>query len=154
MTKKKAFDPDLVRELAGLMDETNLSEIEVETGDVRIRVARAIAEATVLAPRAAAAPAAPQPVEAPAAPQPAAPAQSSGTKIRSPMVGTAYRAAEPGAKPFIEVGDSIREGQTIAIIEAMKTMNAIPATSAGVVKEIHFEDGQPVEFDEPLITIE
>lgn len=153
MTQKKAFDPDLVRELAGLMDETNLSEIEVETSDVRIRVARTLSETTLVAPQLTAAPAVPAPVAAPAPASEATPV-SAGTKIRSPMVGTAYRAAEPGAKPFIEVGDTIREGQSIAIVEAMKTMNAIPATKAGKVLEIHFEDGQPVEFDEPLITIE
>jgi acetyl-CoA carboxylase biotin carboxyl carrier protein len=151
----KSFDTALIRDLAVLLDETNLSEIELEKGDTRIRVARQI---SISAPVSVAAPAAPAPAAAPAAtaapaaaPADAAPAQ--GT-VASPMVGTAYMAAEPGAAPFVQVGDKVAEGQTILIIEAMKTMNHIPSTKAGTVKEILVEDAQPVEFGEPLIIVE
>ncbi|MBO9418868.1 acetyl-CoA carboxylase biotin carboxyl carrier protein [Labrenzia sp. R4_2] len=151
----KSFDTALIRDLAVLLDETNLSEIELEKGDTRIRVARQI---SISAPVSVAAPAAPAPAAAPvatvapaAAPADAAPAQ--GT-VASPMVGTAYMAAEPGAAPFVQVGDKVAEGQTILIIEAMKTMNHIPSTKAGTVKQILVEDAQPVEFGEPLIIVE
>ncbi|WP_306146965.1 MULTISPECIES: acetyl-CoA carboxylase biotin carboxyl carrier protein [unclassified Roseibium] len=151
----KSFDTALIRDLAVLLDETNLSEIELEKGDTRIRVARQI---SISAPVSVAAPAAPAPAATPAAaaapaaaPADAAPAQ--GT-VASPMVGTAYMAAEPGAAPFVQVGDKVAEGQTILIIEAMKTMNHIPSTKAGTVKQILVEDAQPVEFGEPLIIVE
>ncbi|MBO9427072.1 acetyl-CoA carboxylase biotin carboxyl carrier protein [Labrenzia sp. R4_1] len=151
----KSFDTALIRDLAVLLDETNLSEIELEKGDTRIRVARQIsisAPVSVAAPAAAAPAAAPAAAAAPAtAPADAAPAQ--GT-VASPMVGTAYMAAEPGAAPFVQVGDKVAEGQTILIIEAMKTMNHIPSTKAGTVKQILVEDAQPVEFGEPLIIVE
>jgi len=148
------FDTALIRDLAVLLDETNLSEIELEQGDTRIRVAR---QMSINAPVNVAAPA-PAPAPAPAAAATAAPAASEtaahpGT-VTSPMVGTAYIAAEPGAAPFVQVGDTVTEGQTIVIIEAMKTMNHIPSTKAGVVKEILVEDAQPVEFGEPLIIVE
>jgi acetyl-CoA carboxylase biotin carboxyl carrier protein len=155
----KSFDTALIRDLAVLLDETNLTEIELEQGETRIRVAREIsftAPVSVAAPAAAVAPVAPAAAPAPAAaaPAPAADAASHPGTITSPMVGTAYLAAEPGAAPFIQVGDKVAEGQSILIIEAMKTMNHIPATKAGTVKQILVEDAQPVEFGEPLIIVE
>jgi acetyl-CoA carboxylase biotin carboxyl carrier protein len=142
----------LIRELAGLLDETNLTEIEVEREGLRVRVVRSAA--VVAAPMAFAT----APVAA-AAPAAAAGADTSDiTKhpgmVPSPMVGTAYVAPEPGAKPFVDVGSQVSAGETLLIIEAMKTMNQIPAPRAGTVKEILFEDGQPVEFGEPLMIIE
>lgn len=154
----KKFDTALIRDLAVLLDETNLSEIELEQGDTRIRVARQMSisapVSVAAAPAMAAAPvanAAPAAVEA--APAAEAAAQS-GATVTSPMVGTAYLAAEPGSAPFIQVGDKVAEGQTILIVEAMKTMNHIPSTKAGTVKQILVEDAQPVEFGEPLIIVE
>ena len=147
MTNKSGVDHELIRELAQLLTETNLTEIEIEHDDLRIRVARGGGEVRAVVP-------APAPVEvkaAAAAPEPAKP--SAGT-IPSPMVGTAYRAPDPNAKPCVEVGDTVRQGQTVLIIEAMKTMNQIPAPRAGTVTEILVEDGQPVEYGEPLLTIE
>lgn len=158
MTKEKnKLDPDFIRQLAELVKETDLTEIEVEQDDLRIRVAREIVvqQATIAAPVAAApvvAPAAaPAPVAAPAAEE-AGPDLSNA--VLSPMVGTAYMAPEPGAAPFIAVGDNVREGQTLMIVEAMKTMNHIPATKSGKVTAILVDDAQPVEFDEPLVIIE
>lgn len=152
--EKKKFETDLIRDLALLLDETNLSEIELEKDDFRIRVARQLhvdAPITMAAPAAAPAPAA---TAAEAAPKPAADTGSHPGTITSPMVGTAYTSPEPGTAPYIQVGDKVAEGQTIMIIEAMKTMNHIPATRAGTVKEILVEDAQPVEFGEPLIIVE
>lgn len=162
MTKEKnKLDPDFIRQLAELVKATDLTEIEVEQDDLRIRVAREIVvqQASFAAPIAAS----PAPVAAPA-PAPAASAataptaETSGPDLtnaeRSPMVGTAYLAPEPGADNFIAVGDQVREGQTLMIVEAMKTMNHIPATRSGKVTAILVEDSQPVEFDEPLIIIE
>ncbi len=149
--KKSSIDHDLIRQLAGLLDETNLSEIEVEQNDLRIRVARQV---NVTAPVAAAPAPAPVASAAPAAAAaPADPANHPGA-VPSPMVCTAYHAAEPGARPFIDVGQSVREGQTIMIVEAMKTMNQIPSPRAGTIKAILVDDGQPVEFGEPLVIIE
>lgn len=151
----KKFDTALIRDMAVLLDETNLSEIELEHGDVRIRVARQLtAEAPVTyhAPAPMAAAAAPAPAAAPAAPVESA--ASNAGAIASPMVGTAYLSPEPGAAVFVNVGDKVKEGQTILIIEAMKTMNHIPATKSGTVKQILVEDAQPVEFGEPLIIVE
>jgi acetyl-CoA carboxylase biotin carboxyl carrier protein len=151
----KKFDTALIRDLAVLLDETNLSEIELEQGDTRIRVARQMtisAPVNVAAPMAA--PTAPATAASPAAAAPAAEPAHAGTTVTSPMVGTAYLAAEPGAPAFIQVGDKVVEGQTILIIEAMKTMNHIPATKAGTVKQILVDDAQPVEFGEPLIIVE
>lgn len=158
---KKPFDTEFIRDLALLIAETDLSEIEVEQADLRIRVARhvsvtapvtiaapAVAQPTYIAPAAAAAPAA-----APAASAGADVANHPGT-VKSPMVGTAYRSPEPGAASFIEVGARVREGQTLLIIEAMKTMNQIPAPRAGTVTAILFDDAAPVEFGEPLVIIE
>ncbi|WP_417680006.1 acetyl-CoA carboxylase biotin carboxyl carrier protein [Roseibium sp.] len=151
---KKKSETDLIRDLALLLDETNLSEIELEKADFRIRVARQL---HIDAPVTMAAPAvAPAPAAAPAAASvaPAADAGPHPGTITSPMVGTAYLAPEPGAKNYVEVGDKVSEGQTILIIEAMKTMNHIPATKSGTVKQVLVEDAQPVEFGEPLIIVE
>ncbi|WP_306028539.1 acetyl-CoA carboxylase biotin carboxyl carrier protein [Stappia sp. MMSF_3263] len=148
--KKDQFDQDLIRQLAALLDETNLTEIELERDDFRVRVARQITvEAPVSVARAApAAPAAPA-----SAPAPADPAGHPGA-VPSPMVGTAYRAAEPGARNFVEVGDTVNAGDTLVIVEAMKTMNQIPSPRSGRVTAILVEDGQPVEYGEPLVVLE
>lgn len=146
-------DVALVRELAALLDDTHLTEIEVEDGDRKIRVARkAGGGAPIYAPSYAPAPTAPAaaPVAAPAA-EPAAPA---GTMVRSPIVGTAYLSAEPGAAPFARIGAQVAAGETVLIIEAMKVMNAIAAPTSGTVKAVLVDNGQPVEFDQPLIVIE
>ena len=156
-TKKTGVDQQLIRDLASILDETNLTEIEVEQEDLRIRVSRTPAavqaySAALAAP--APAPAAQSASAATTAAQPAAPADNSKNAVPSPMVGTAYLAAAPGAKPFIEVGQQIKEGQTLLIIEAMKTMNQIPSPRSGTVTAILFEDAQPVEYGEPLVVIE
>ncbi|MFC3725315.1 acetyl-CoA carboxylase biotin carboxyl carrier protein [Neoaquamicrobium sediminum] len=156
-TKKTGVDQQLIRDLASILDETNLTEIEVEQEDLRIRVSRTPAavqaySAPFAAP--APAPAAQSASAATTAAQPAAPADNSKNAVPSPMVGTAYLAAAPGAKPFIEVGQQIKEGQTLLIIEAMKTMNQIPSPRSGTVTAILFEDAQPVEYGEPLVVIE
>jgi acetyl-CoA carboxylase biotin carboxyl carrier protein len=150
--KFSSDDSALVRELALLLDETSLTEIEIERAGFRLRVARNVSVAAAM-PVAAAAPVA---IAAPAAAAPAAAADISkhpGAVI-SPMVGTAYWAPEPGAKPFVEVGTKVSVGQTLLIIEAMKTMNQIPSPRAGTVTQILVEDGQPVEYGEPLVIIE
>lgn len=153
-TRKAGIDQQLIRDLAGILEETNLTEIEVEQDDLRIRVSRTPAPVQAYAP--APAFAAPAPAAAAAAPASAAPAaaDTSRNAVPSPMVGTAYSAPAPGAKPFIEVGQTVREGQTLLIIEAMKTMNQIPSPRSGTVTAILFEDAQPVEFGEPLVVIE
>ena len=147
------IDVNLVRELADMLDSTNLTEIEVEDGDRKIRVARKvqIAATAPLAAAPAAAPA-PQPVMAADAPTPTPTANANA--IKSPMVGTAYLAPEPGAAPFIHVGHQVKAGDTLLIVEAMKVMNQIHAPAAGTVKAILVEAGQPVEFDQPLVVIE
>ncbi len=153
---KDKFDKDMIRDLAELLHETDLNEIELESDGFRIRVSRGLAGMAVAAPAPVAAPAA---AAAPAVQQPVEEgdgddyARHPGV-VRSPMVGTAYRAPAPGAQPFVEVGDTVKEGQTLLIVEAMKTMNQIPSPRSGVVKAILVEDGQPVEFDEPLMVIE
>ena len=152
--KFSSDDSALVRELALLLDETSLTEIEIERAGLRLRVARNISvAATMPMPVAAAAPAL---VAAPAAPAAAAVADVAKHPgaVTSPMVGTAYWAPEPGAKPFVEVGTKVSVGQTLLIIEAMKTMNQIHSPRAGTVTQILVEDGQPVEFGEPLVIIE
>lgn len=150
---KMQVDKALIRELANLLNETNLTEVEVEEGDRRIRVARSIS-ATVMAPPAAL-PAAPAPAATqPAAPAPAADDSKDPGAVLSPMVGTAYLAPEPGAAPFVEVGSKVEPGQTILIVEAMKVMNPIPAPHGGTVKKILVANAQPVEFGEPLMVIE
>jgi acetyl-CoA carboxylase biotin carboxyl carrier protein len=149
----KRDDSALIRELALLLDETNLTEIEVERAGLRVRVARNIIIAasvpTMVAPAASASVAA-----ATAASSAAADLAKHPGVVPSPMVGTAYWAPEPGAKPFVEVGTKVSAGQTLLIIEAMKTMNQIPSPRAGTVTQILVEDGQPVEFGEPLVIIE
>lgn len=158
MSDKKTtnVDPGLVRELAAILNDTGLSEIEVEHGELRLRLARtlvAAAPATIVA-------AAPAPVAAVAAPAPAAaaPAPSDASKhpgaVPSPMVGTAYLSPEPGAPSFIKVGDTVSQGQTLMVVEAMKTFNPIPAPRAGKVTAVLVTDAQPVEFGEPLVIIE
>lgn len=149
---KESVDRDLIRDLADLLKNSDLTEIEVETDEVKIRVARqvAVAQVTVAAP----APVAAAPIAAPAAAAVPAEAAPSANAVPSPMVGTAYLAAEPGAAQFVTVGGTVKEGQTILIIEAMKTMNQIPAPRSGTVTQILIEDGQPVEFGEPLLVIE
>lgn len=147
-------DVTLVRELAALLDDTNLTEIEVEDGDRKIRVARKAGAAAPVyaAPAPVAAPAAAAPaVAAPAAAENAVP---SGNVVKSPIVGTAYLAAEPGAAPFAKVGSRVQAGETIVIVEAMKVMNAITAPVSGTVKAVLVDNGQPVEYDQPLIVIE
>lgn len=152
-TKHSGIDQQLIRDLAGILDETNLTEIEVEQDDLRIRVSRTPAPVQAYAPAPAPAAAAPAIAPAAIAPAPVA-ADLSKNAVPSPMVGTAYGAPAPGATPFIEVGQKVREGQTLLIIEAMKTMNQIPSPRAGTVTAILFEDAQPVEFGEPLVVIE
>lgn len=150
--KFSSEDSALVRELALLLDETSLTEIEIERAGLRLRVARNISiAATMPVPVAHAAPV---PVAAAAAAPAAADMSKHPGAVISPMVGTAYWAPEPGAKPFVEVGSKVSVGQTLLIIEAMKTMNQIPSTRAGTVTQILVEDGQPVEFGEPLVIIE
>lgn len=155
--KKQGIDQALIRDLANILNETDLTEIEVEQDDLRIRVSRAgtphYVQAPVGAPYAVAG-AAPAVATASAAAAPAADARSNKNAVTAPMVGTAYLAPAPGARPFIEVGASVKEGQTILIIEAMKTMNQIPAPRSGKVTEILVQDASPVEYGEPLIVIE
>ena len=139
---------DVVRSLARLLEETGLSEIEIEEGGRRVRVARPIASAAFVAsaPVVAARTAA-------AGERPLEPADNPGV-VLSPMVGSAYRAPEPGAKPFVDIGSRVKVGDTLLIIEAMKTLNQIPAPRAGTVTQILVEDGRPVEYGEPLLIIE
>ncbi len=142
--KGEASGPEqrLIRELAEILDDTGLSEIEFEKSGLKIRVARELSVQPIAAvPLAAPAAAAPDPAKHPGA-------------VKSPMVGTAYRSPEPGTAPFIEIGTRVSEGDPLLIIEAMKTMNQIPAPKAGKVSAILFENGQPVEFGEPLVIIE
>jgi len=149
--KKKGDDPssqdaDLIRDLADLLSETGLTEIEIERKGLRVRVARGAAPVAMAAPP-------PASSSADAAASENALANHPGTVI-SPMVGTIYRAPEPGAAPFVEIGSAISEGQTVMIVEAMKTMNHIPSPRSGTITQILVEDGQPVEFGEPLVVIE
>src|SRR5688572_6259101 len=154
--KKTGIDQQLIRDLAGILNETNLTEIEVELDAFKVRVSR---QAPAVHAVAAPAPvyAAPLPVSAAgaqAASAAAAPADISKNAVPSPMVGTAYLAPSPDAKPYVEVGQAVKEGQTLLIIEAMKTMNQIPSPRSGTVTAILVEDGQPVEFGMPLVVIE
>ena len=142
----RPIDTRLVRKLAGILKETDLTEIEVERGDLRIRVAR---ELTV-----AAAPVAPAASTPAASEEAAPPAEHDGETVPSPMVGTVYLQPQPGSEPFIRVGSIVTEGQTLLIVEAMKTMNPIPAPRDGKVVKILVADAQPVEFGEPLVVIE
>lgn len=154
---KGSLESELIRELADLLNDTGLSEIEIEKSGLRVRVARQIslgapvaAGAVVLQPGAAGGTGASD--GGGAAGAKLEPASHPGA-VKSPMVGTAYRSVQPGVEPFIEVGSTVSEGDTILIIEAMKTMNNIPAPRSGTVLEILFENGQPVEFGEPLVII-
>jgi acetyl-CoA carboxylase biotin carboxyl carrier protein len=151
----KTEDSALIRELALLLDETSLSEIEIERAGLRVRVARNISvAASVPAAYAPTVHAAPASVAAAAPAAVAADLSKHPGVVPSPMVGTAYWSPEPGAKPFVEVGSKVSAGQTLLIIEAMKTMNQIPSPRAGTVTQILIEDGQPVEFGEPMMIIE
>jgi acetyl-CoA carboxylase biotin carboxyl carrier protein len=141
------IDARLVRKLADILHDTGLTEIEVERGDLKIRVARSVtvaAQAVQVAAPVAAAPAAVA----------AAPAVRAGDLVKSPMVGTVYLQAQPGSDPFCKPGDKVVEGQTLLIVEAMKTMNPIPAPRSGTVVEILVADGDPIEFGEPLVVLE
>ena len=146
---KAGVDQELIRQLAALLTETDLSEIEIETDGLKLRVARQVAQAVthVAAPAPAAASA------AAAAPTVADAAAHPGS-VASPMVGTAYLSPEPGAPAFVQAGKQVSEGETILIIEAMKTMNHIPAPRSGKLTAVLVDDGQPVEFGEPLFVIE
>jgi acetyl-CoA carboxylase biotin carboxyl carrier protein len=150
------IDARLVRRLADILTETGLSEIEVEHAGLKIRVAKTLTAAPMqvmhAAPAAAPAPVAVAPSAA-ASSEAAAPVRAAGDMVNSPMVGSVYLQPEPGAEPFVKVGDTVAAGQTLMIIEAMKTMNPIPAPKAGKVVAILVEDGQPVEFGEPLAVI-
>jgi acetyl-CoA carboxylase biotin carboxyl carrier protein len=158
-----AIDTSLVRRLADILKDTDLTEIEVERGELKIRVSRnspaggqplhfapAPAPAMFAAPPVAAATVAAPTAES----QPAAATAPAGDVIKSPMVGTVYLQPQPGAKPFVQVGDRVAAGQTLLVVEAMKTMNPIPAPRAGVIAALLIEDAQPIEFGEPLIIIE
>jgi acetyl-CoA carboxylase biotin carboxyl carrier protein len=144
---KSGIDASAVRELSALLKETGLTEIEIEHNGARIRVSRAATAATAHAPAPA--------VSAPAAaPAPAAPSAGPAPgAVTSPMVGTVFVAPEPGKPPFVSVGQEVKEGDTLFIVEAMKTMNAIPAPKSGTVKEICVENGQPVEFGQTLLVL-
>lgn len=149
--KPNAAEAAWIRELAAILDQTGLTEIEIEKSDVRVRVARAVAAGPAVAY-------APASIQAPAPNKPApAPAAIEGPPagaVTSPMVGTIYLCPSPGADPFVKTGDRIAQGQTLMIVEAMKTMNPIAAPKAGTVRQILVRDAQPVEFGEPLVVIE
>lgn len=153
-SKKSAIDQELIRDLAALLKEADLTEIEVEQDDFRIRVTRGTGSTTVAA-------AAHAPVQLQQSPEPddqariglSDPAKHPGT-LSSPMVGTAYLSPEPGAAPFVALGDTVNAGQTVMIVEAMKTMNPIPAHRGGKITSVLVEDSQPVEYGEPLMIIE
>ncbi len=157
----ESIDPRLVRKLADILRDTELTEIEVERDGLRIRVARELTAApqalayAPAAPTAVAQPAAPI-ASAPSAPPPVAPPEAPprGDQVKSPMVGTVYLSPQPGADPFIKAGDRVKQGQTMLIIEAMKTMNPIPAPRDGTVLDVLVGDAQPVEFGEPLVVLE
>ena len=156
--RRIAIDQDAIRELTALLDELGLTEIEIEQDGQRVRVARHAAGVVALpAPERS-----PASVESPATVAIAGPSVVAGMidaaahpgLVPSPMVGTAYRASEPGAKPFVDVGSTVAAGDTLLIVEAMKTLNQIPSPRAGTVTQILFEDGQPVEYGEPLMIVE
>jgi acetyl-CoA carboxylase biotin carboxyl carrier protein len=153
---ESSVDARLVRELADVLNETGLTEIEVERGDLRVRITKSLPPA----PMAVAAPVITGPqAYAPSAPGAAPPAAAAapsvpaGEVVKSPMVGTVYMQPQPGASPFVRVGDRVDEGQTLLLLEAMKTMNPIPAPRSGVLVEFLVADGQPVEYGEPLLVI-
>jgi acetyl-CoA carboxylase biotin carboxyl carrier protein len=144
-----------LKTLIELVESSGIAELEIEEGEERVRITRAVsaspAAATVVLP--AGAPPAASPATAAPASATAPPAEAEGHQVRSPMVGTFYRAASPGAKPFVEVGDAVEVGDTLCIIEAMKLMNEIESDKAGVVRQVLVENGQPVEFGQPLVVI-
>lgn len=142
---KGPIDKEIIRDLAALLDETSLTEIEIEQSGLRVRVSRGAGPTANAAPQAAVPSSEPAPKSA---------ATSGPGLVASPMVGTAYQASAPGSPPFVKVGDIVSKGQTVFIVEAMKTMNQIPAPIAGVVVEILVSNGQPVEYGEPLMRIE
>ncbi|ASS53141.1 acetyl-CoA carboxylase biotin carboxyl carrier protein [Rhizobium leguminosarum] len=153
--KKSGIDQALIRDLANILNETDLTEIEVEQDDLRIRVSRAGTPQYVQAPIAAPGYAAPAAAAAAVAAAPAAaPGRNPANVVNAPMVGTVYMAPAPGARAFIEVGATVKEGQTLLIIEAMKTMNQIPSPKSGKVTEILVDDGHPVEYGQALVVIE
>jgi len=143
---KTKFDKEMLRELAQLLDETGLTEIEIEQNDIRVRVAKGGQMIAANVP-------APAPVAAPVAEASLEPAASVDA-VKSPMVGTVYLAPAPGAANFISIGKTVAKGDSLLIVEAMKTMNQIASTKSGKVTAILVEDGQPVEYDEPLVVIE
>ncbi|MEI9963573.1 MAG: acetyl-CoA carboxylase biotin carboxyl carrier protein [Caulobacteraceae bacterium] len=153
--KDDPIDIDLVRKLADLLSETGLTEIEVERAGLRVKVARGLSISDIESIPALHAPAQPALLSGPA-PQPAAAprAEPKGEVVKSPLVGTVYLQANPGADPFVRVGEQVSAGQTLMIVEAMKTMNPIPAPRAGRVLELLVDDGEPVEFGEPLVVLE
>ncbi len=153
--KPQPIDPALVRELATILNDTGLTEIEIEHGDLRLRIARTLTVAAAPAMQAHLVHAPPpQLTHAPAPPAATAdPAKHPGM-VPSPMVGTAYLSAEPGTAPFVKIGDTVTEGQTVLVVEAMKTFNPIPAPRAGKVVAILVTDAQPVEYGEPLLILE
>lgn len=155
------IEPELLRELAGILRDTGLSEIEVEQGDLRLKLVRFSAPPAAApmvtaasAPMATIAAMAPAPAAQAPAPDPAADARSHPGAVPSPMVGTAYLSPEPGAAMFVKEGDQVRQGQTLLIVEAMKTFNPIPAPRAGRVVRLLVSDGEPVEFAQPLVILE
>lgn len=151
---KSPVNKDMIRELADLLKETELNEIEVETEEFKIRVARGAGGGTVAFAPAPAAPAAPVAASADAPAAASADLSSHPGAVASPMVGTVYVSPEPGAPPFVQEGATVSQGDTLLIVEAMKTMNPIPAPKSGTVKQILIQDAQPVEFGEVLIVIE
>jgi acetyl-CoA carboxylase biotin carboxyl carrier protein len=155
--ERGAVEQSLIRELAALLNDTGLSEIEIEREGLRVRVARQLSVSATALPSVPVSqspvPITAQPIESPSAARVTDPANHPGC-VKSPMVGTAYRAPEPGAAAFVEVGTRVAQGQTLLIIEAMKTMNHIPAPRPGTVTQILVENGQPVEFGEPLVVVE
>ncbi|MGD9805894.1 MAG: acetyl-CoA carboxylase biotin carboxyl carrier protein [Hyphomicrobiaceae bacterium] len=155
---KDGFERALIRDLAQLLNENGLTEIEIEREGLKLRVARQMTVGAAVASSAGASAAPARPAPSPAAAEPALSAAAELAAhpgcVRSPMVGTAYRSPEPGAPPFVEVGARVTQGQTLLIIEAMKTMNHIPAPRSGTISHVLFENGQPVEFNEPLVVIE
>jgi acetyl-CoA carboxylase biotin carboxyl carrier protein len=153
--KKSGIDQALIRDLANILKDTDLTEIEVEQEDLRIRVSRAGTPQYIQAPIAGPAYAAPAAIAAaPAAAAPVAAGRNPANTVNAPMVGTVYMAPAPGARAFIEVGATVKEGQTLLIIEAMKTMNQIPSPKSGKVREILVEDGSPVEYGQLLVVVE
>ncbi|MEH6476151.1 MAG: acetyl-CoA carboxylase biotin carboxyl carrier protein [Sneathiella sp.] len=151
---KLDIDRDVIRELAEIMNETGLGEIEIESGNSRLRVSRGSTGLVAAAPQMVAAAAVAAPVAAPVEVATSADPSSHPGAVKSPMVGTAYMSAEPGAPVFIKVGDTVAQGQTLLIVEAMKTMNPIPAPKGGKIVDIMIGDSEPVEFGQPLVIIE